>query len=71
MVNPGEQAHPVRDTPVAGRWQWSAAGLRDRLSHLPAGHPSAPLRADGARRPAPPDLRALELPLPGDPDADS
>jgi hypothetical protein len=47
------------DRPVRG----SLAELRLRLERLPAGHPSSPYDETGARRPAPEQLRQLELPL--------
>lgn len=37
------------------------------LEALPPGHPSSPYSPDGSRRESRPDLRSLELPLPGDP----
>src|SRR3984957_10088143 len=50
---------------LAGRpGRWPAADLQQRLDRLPAGHPSSPRNGDGSRRPPPPDLRKLELPLP-------
>jgi hypothetical protein len=42
------------------------ADLTQRLQRLPPGHPSSPYQADGTRKPTPPKLRALELPLPDD-----
>jgi hypothetical protein len=39
--------------------------MRAALEGLPPGHPSSPWNADGTRRPAPPRLQDLELPLPG------
>ena len=47
------------DRPAKG----SIAELRLRLERLPAGHPSSPYEDTGARRPAPQQLRQLELPL--------
>jgi hypothetical protein len=41
----------------------SLADLRLRLERLPAGHPSSPYEDTGAPRPAPQQLRQLELPL--------
>ena len=41
------------------------ADMRDHLERLPPGHPSSPWDADGRRRPSPPRLEDLELPLPG------
>lgn len=41
------------------------ADIRDHLERLPPGHPSSPWDADGRRRPPPPRLQDLELPLPG------
>jgi hypothetical protein len=37
------------------------------LEALPPGHPSSPYLPDGSRRESRPDLRSLELPLPGEP----
>ena len=48
---------------------WSCEDLQQRLERLPRGHPSSPYNADGSRKPPPPDLRTLALPLPGDPAA--
>ena len=39
--------------------------MRAHLERLPPGHPSSPWDADGRRRPPPPWLEELELPLPG------
>jgi hypothetical protein len=44
---------------------WSREDLLQRLERLPRGHPSSPYHADGTRKPPLPDLRKLELPLPG------
>ena len=41
------------------------AGMRAALERLPPGHPSSAWNADGTRRPPPPRLEDLELPLPG------
>ncbi len=41
------------------------AGMRAALEKLPPGHPSSAWNADGTRRPPPPRLEDLELPLPG------
>jgi predicted kinase len=43
---------------------YSYEDLNQRLERLPRGHPSSPYNADGSRKPPPPNLRALELPLP-------
>jgi hypothetical protein len=43
----------------------SGAEMRAALERLPPGHPSSPWAADGTRRPLPPRLHDLELPLPG------
>ena len=43
----------------------SDAEMRAALERLPPGHPSSPWAADGTRRPPPPRLQDLELPLPG------
>jgi hypothetical protein len=43
----------------------SDADMTAQLEKLPPGHPSSPWNADGTRRPPPPSLRDLELPLPG------
>jgi hypothetical protein len=48
-----------QDQPARG----SLAELRLRLERLPAGHPSSPYDDTGALRPAPQQLRQLELPL--------
>ncbi|HUZ23842.1 MAG TPA: hypothetical protein VMV07_08750 [Streptosporangiaceae bacterium] len=48
-----------QDRPARG----SLAELRLRLERLPAGHPSSPYEDTGARKPAPQQLRQLELPL--------
>ena len=45
----------------------SAQDLRHRLERLPHGHPSSPYGDDGTRKPPPPDLTKLELPLPDEP----
>jgi hypothetical protein len=45
---------------------YSHADLSQRLERLPHGHPSSPRNADGSRKPPPPLLRDLELPLPGE-----
>jgi hypothetical protein len=39
--------------------------MRAALEELPPGHPSSARNADGTRRPPPPRLHDLELPLPG------
>jgi len=39
--------------------------MRAALERLPPGHPSSAWNADGTRRPPPPRLQDLELPLPG------
>ena len=39
--------------------------MRAALEALPPGHPSSARNADGTRRPPPPRLKDLELPLPG------
>jgi predicted kinase len=60
-----QPAQPPADRPRPYSYQ----DLGQRLDRLPRGHPSSPCNADGSRKPPPPDLRALELPLPGeDPD---
>jgi len=41
------------------------AEMQAALEQLPPGHPSSPRAADGTRRPPPPRLQDLELPLPG------
>ena len=43
----------------------SDTDMRAHLERLPPGHPSSPWDADGRRRPPPPWLEELELPLPG------
>ena len=43
----------------------SDAQMQSQLERLPPGHPSSPWDADGRRRPPPPWLAELELPLPG------
>jgi hypothetical protein len=68
-LNDHRQEPGGRDRPgppdQAGRPErWSAADLQQRLNRLPAGHPSSPLNGDGSRKPPPPSLRRLELPLP-------
>jgi hypothetical protein len=45
--------------------QPSDAEMRAQLEELPPGHPSSPWNADGSRKPPPPRLADLELPLPG------
>lgn len=45
---------------------YSREDLCQRLERLPRGHPSSPYNADGSRKPPPPRLRDLELPLPGE-----
>ena len=45
------------------------ADLAARLERLPIGHPSSPHRADGSRKPPPPDLSKYELPLPDESDS--
>jgi hypothetical protein len=58
-------AHAPTDRPRP----YSYEDLSERLDRLPRGHPSSPYNGDGSRKPPPPDLRALELPLPDqDPD---
>jgi hypothetical protein len=62
MARTGEQPFPAaadRPTP------YSRHDLRQRLERLPPGHPSCPYHAGGSRKPPPPDLRELELPLQG------
>jgi hypothetical protein len=39
--------------------------MRAALEELPPGHPSSAWNTDGTRRPPPPRLHDLELPLPG------
>jgi hypothetical protein len=56
---PADGASMPADRPAKG----SLAELRLRLERLPAGHPSSPYDETGARRPAPEQLRQLELPL--------
>jgi hypothetical protein len=56
---PADGAGLPWDRPARG----SLAELRLRLERLPAGHPSSPYDETGARRPAPQQLRQLELPL--------
>jgi hypothetical protein len=56
---PADGAGMPPDRPARG----SLAELRLRLERLPAGHPSSPYDETGARRPAPEQLRQLELPL--------
>jgi len=56
---PADGASMPNDRPPKG----SLAELRLRLERLPAGHPSSPYDETGARRPAPQQLRQLELPL--------
>jgi hypothetical protein len=56
---PADGAGLPSDRPARG----SLAELRLRLERLPAGHPSSPYDETGARRPAPEQLRQLELPL--------
>jgi hypothetical protein len=51
-------------TPGSGR-PLSDAGMRAQLEALPPGHPSSPWNEDGTRKPPPPRLRDMELPLPG------
>jgi hypothetical protein len=73
-VSPGEQDTDDRRvgsdqsralTAVGDRPRpWSREDLLQRLERLPRGHPSSPCNADGTRKPPPPNLRALELPLP-------
>ncbi|HXP57640.1 MAG TPA: hypothetical protein VN847_21930 [Streptosporangiaceae bacterium] len=43
----------------------SDAQMQAQLERLPPGHPSSPWDAEGRRRPPPPWLAELELPLPG------
>ena len=57
---PGQADRPAQPE------NWSPAALHQRLDRLPAGHPSSRLNGDGSGKPPPPDLRRLELPLPGD-----
>jgi hypothetical protein len=54
-----DNAGGLLDRPARG----SLAELRFRLEALPAGHPSSPYDDQGARKPAPQQLRQLELPL--------
>jgi hypothetical protein len=49
----------------------SRAALKQRLERLPLGHPSSPYHVDGDRKPPPPRLRHLEVPLAGPRDAAS
>jgi hypothetical protein len=56
---PADGAGMPPDRPARG----SLTELRLRLERLPAGHPSSPYDETGARRPAPEQLRQLELPL--------
>jgi hypothetical protein len=54
--------------PVAGRevsLTLSDAEMAAQLDALPPGHPSSPWNQDGSRKPPPPRLRDMELPLPG------
>ena len=44
----------------------SIADLRERLRHLPHGHPSSPYHDDGTPKPPDARLENLELPLPGE-----
>jgi len=55
------EADAPRETPGA------RADLEMRAERLPAGHPSSPFHDDGSRKPPPPDLTELELPLPDEP----
>jgi hypothetical protein len=41
------------------------AEMSAQLDALPPGHPSSPWNEDGSRKPPPPRLRDMELPLPG------
>jgi hypothetical protein len=50
--------------PGSGR-PLSDAGMSAQLEALPPGHPSSPWNEDGTRKPPPPRLRDMELPLPG------
>jgi hypothetical protein len=43
----------------------SDAEMSAQLEGLPPGHPSSPWNEDGSRKPPPPRLRDIELPLPG------
>src|SRR5450755_3024676 len=55
--SPGAAARPARG---------STADLRQRLEHLPQGHPSSPYHDDGTSKPPLARLKNLELPLPGE-----
>jgi hypothetical protein len=56
---PADASAGPQDRPARG----SLAELRQRLARLPAGHPSSAYDDQGALRPAPQQLRQLELPL--------
>jgi hypothetical protein len=58
----GQRGHPGAPGGPAGP---SGAEMRAALDRLPPGHPSSPWAANGTRRPPPPRLPDLELPLPG------
>jgi hypothetical protein len=54
----------ARGTDVPREGRASTDTLHERLERLPPNHPSSPFREDGSRKPPPPDLRSLGLPLP-------
>ena len=61
-ISPGRLAGRGRGPGAGGPGD---AGMRAALEKLPPGHPSSARNADGTRRPPPPRLQDLELPLPG------
>jgi predicted kinase len=61
---------PALTTPADRPRAWSREDLQQRLERLPRGHPSSPYNADGTAKPPPPNLRAIELPLPDEESAD-
>jgi len=58
----GADSPGAADRPARG----STADLRQRLEHLPQGHPSSPYHDDGTSKPPLARLKNLELPLPGE-----
>jgi predicted kinase len=58
--------HPVLAQSDRPPRPYSREDLQQRLEQFPPGHPSSPRNADGSRKPPPPRLRDLELPMPGE-----
>lgn len=68
---PHPETHSPRETDAPREAHASTDTLRERLERLPPNHPSSPFREDGSRKPPPPDLKKLSLPLPDEPSPDT